>query len=202
MSTLYLFDSHNASVNNSRVVDVIRGSWSNVPVNGKFFITVPDDVLFDTPPLNAGDLSTAKYTELLTRYPGYTNIAYDDLLTTPVLLGGLLGDRVTAGIWPGGTVQSPPVVLSYAPSSLVLLAEVFEKDAAYVNGRQVERLQPGSPSDLECLVTFNGFVDYTVVTPGVYTSIPSELRGTNLEIKFNSLSSGNTLWLDGWALIY
>jgi hypothetical protein len=213
MSTLYLLDSHNPTINSSRVVDVVRGSWSNVPLNGKFPVLVPDDVNFAGQPANAGDLSTAKYAALLARYPGFENISYDDFYTEPSVVpypsGNQrilqTGDRVSVILGGLSFLQTPTggTSLIGVPTSCVVLWDTFSVADAIVDGRDVRQINEESPDDIQCEISFDAGTTFMTVTYGVYTSLPSTfvpaipafmIRMTNL--------SGEIRYLGGWALVY
>jgi hypothetical protein len=210
MSTLYLLDSHEPTIAFSRVIDVVRGSWSNAPLNGKFPVLVPDDVSFDIQPTNAGNLGTAKYAGLLAKYPGYENISFDDFYSAPSVVpypsGNQrilqTGDRVSVILGASSFLQTPTggTALMSSLTSCVVLWDTFSVAAAIVGGREVRQVNEESPDDIQCEVSFDGGTSFTIVSHGVYTSIPFVSSPTFM-IRLTNMS-GAVRYLGGWALIY
>ncbi len=112
MGTLYLIDAHNPVLLSSKINDTVNlPTGETHSIRGSFPVNIPFDIPMDGTPTDVNDLITKKYQGILTIYPGFNNILFDEQVDasgwdTSQSSGYTLGDRQTspecrAGAWAG-----------------------------------------------------------------------------------------------------
>ena len=213
MGTLYLIDGHNAVLANSEINDTIPlEAGESQLINGSFVVRVPFGIPIDGTPANLAELETQKFTGLLSFYPGFTYIDYDDGLDATgwdaaLTQGARLGSRMTTSFAAGGGATSTLVALTgVAPATVIVTWEVFEttrpgsaddpKDGVFSR-----RYTEGDAADFVCEVSFDSGSNWNTVTDGVLFAVPLPDQGTNFKIRFTN-STGDRKWIGSWAVLY
>jgi hypothetical protein len=212
MSTLYLIEAHNSTVADSRITNVqvdpdgADNLITGVTINGSFPVLASPDITIED--VNTvSELNTAKYTELLALYPGFTYIAYEDFLASPSVNSPncaniRLGERVTTSLGPSGILETTSTALSDTPDDAILIWEAYEIVETIVDNRVLLVLNELDPdADLTVEASFNGGTDFQAYTSGVVGTIPLAEQGSSLVVKFTSTVS-DARYLASWAVLY
>lgn len=211
MSTLYLLDAHNATVANSRITDVqvdpdgAENLITGAVINGSFPVFVPPGIAVEQVS-TVTELNTAKYTDLLALYPGFTYIAYDDFLAAPGVYGAnsqqyLTGERVTTSLGAYGILQTTAAALSATPNDAIVIWEVFEIVETISDNRVLLTLNELDPSTLTVEASFDGGSNFQTYLSGVLGAIPPAEQGSSLAVRFTN-STANSYCLASWAVLY
>ena len=218
MGTLYLIDGHNAVLADSEINDTIPLETGDFQlINGSFVIRVPFGVPIDGTPSNLAELEVQKFTGLLSFYPGFPYIDYDDGIDatgwdTALSQGVRLGERMTTSIADLGVLTSTMIALTGpAPANALIDWEVFattrpaDPDGDVddpKNGIFSRRYVEITASDLTCEVSFDNGANWNTVTDGVLFPIPLADQGTQFKIRFTNNVSGARRWMGSWAALY
>jgi hypothetical protein len=211
MGTLYLVDAFDNVISASAINDTVNLQSGSHPLRGSFIVNLPFDVPLDGVPTDLSDLVTKKYAGMLSTYPGYANIIYDEQLDslgwqTAYNVGtGLrvFGSRKTTAV--GGPVSSSIVssttALGTTPAFAIFRWELFSYQMTDVVSGTVSRTVTEEDTSLvTASVSFNGSTSFTV-SSGVPFEVPFDQVGSNFKVTFlNAL--GPKLWVGSWALVY
>lgn len=216
MSTLYLIESTNTVLNNSKIEDTVNitaGDMSNYyPVRGSFGVLVPFDVPMDGLPTDLGSLITKKYNGMLSIYPGYTNILFDEQVDATgwnyaASTSCFLGERQSVGITgnPSALLVSNMTTLNSSPTSFIFRFEhfsYFEADDVDLATEDNYRLyQEWATPQITCEVSFNNGADWSIVASGVLSSVALAEQGDEFMVRFYG-NTNQRINIGSWALIY
>jgi len=216
MASLYLVDAHNTVLNNSKINDTLSVpaglSYTGTrSTRGSFVVQVPYEVPLEGTPTDLTDIMTKKYQGILSLYPGYSNILYDEQtdatgwafppgVGTPICT---VGERQSTSVSTGGTLDSVVTVLGTTPAQCVLRWEsyqyIYTDDPSLVVDRQYNE-QDGTQFAVS--VSFNNGANFNAVTSGVVFSIPLAHQGNQFKIRFQRNAGVFKLGLAAWSLIY
>ena len=220
MGTHYLVDAYTATLGDSPITDVrFSPAASTSAMNGSFVIKVDESL--DVRPEEVStlnDLLTAKYTELLASFPGFSTIVYDDMLDysgvdQPNSQGVVLGHRGTNALAPwDATLSNEPllrtsmIALGSTPTQALVTWELFavslsdDKDSR--ESRFYTEIDPNS-AFFSMSVSFNNWATQTAVSDGALLNIPVPDQGNQLVLGA-TLSSALTskLYIGSWAVIF
>lgn len=212
MPSVYLIDAHNPVLGTSKINDTVSVPFGTArSVRGSFPVTVPFDVPIDGTPTDLDDLITKKYSAILSLYPGYTNILYDELVdangwaSVNGLRGITVGERQTTSMLKNQVLplSNAAVTLAYSPPVVIFRWEAFEYVNTDTTGETYTRAYKElSPSAFVVSVGFGG--PQMAVTSGVPLSIPLANQGTDFEVYFTrtGITTPTKAFLGSWALIY
>ena len=213
----YLINMHGNPILSSRIVDVLSPPSGVSEIGGSFVVRAPKGVVHD--PADLADLLSQKYTNLLTSYPGYQYLAYDDLLDASGINAAAsvacLGERSNISILPGspgevwvpGSLITNAVTLDITPSTALIFWEVFEYLIDESSGRIVRSYrEKDSDSTSTCSATFDG-TNYASVYNGQAHYIDPLLRGNQFKLRITNGNLDETmhyipLWVGSWAVLY
>src|ERR1700733_4929294 len=137
MSTLYLLEGTNTSLGASAIEDTVNLDMSSdsgddtYTLRGSFPVTVPFDIPMDGLPTDLNSLILKKYQGMLSIYPGYSNILYDEQVDATgwdytSSAGCTFGERQNNSITGNSaTMQSSMATLTSAPTSYIFRWEAF-----------------------------------------------------------------------------
>lgn len=208
MSTLYLVDAHNSTVADSRITDILPPSDSlitGVSLNGNFPVFIPSSISLSQVG-TVDDLNTAKYSELLALYPGFTYISYEDYLSAPSVntansTNFQIGDRVTTSLNYYGILETNPVALSSTPNTAILTWEVYEIVETISDNRVLLILNEIDPDTLTVQASFDGGSNFQSYLNGVLGIIPVVEQGSSFVVKFTN-GTANSYHLASWSVLY
>lgn len=217
MSTHYLFDAHTTPVTDARLRDVSYQPGTDASFNytGTFPVQVDDHVQLDNDVATLSEVLTEKYAGLLNTYPGFTRIAFDDLLDAANIDTGVmssttgvqLGERYRMRIGPGvGILQSTAVALTPPdPVEAIIVWETFQQDGVSNGSRDLrgshvfeEKGATGATAE----VSFDGGLNFNAVTSGGLLSIPLAQRGISFVIRLTNALAPTLAHPTSWAVIY
>jgi hypothetical protein len=222
MGTIYLVDAHSTVLGTSRIRDTVNLQSGSLNLRGSFPVNVPFDVPVDGVPSDLTDLVSKKYTGLLSLYPGYTTILYDEQIdgigwdeATSITLGNgiggfFIGERQTTGVVPVGSSSDGLLatdlhVLTSTPTSCVVRYEAFRYGLTDpISGVAARTYQETIDSNFQVYVTFNNDPDpsaWLLVTNGAMLTIPLVNQGNQFRLSLFNETTQKT-WLGSWALIY
>lgn len=211
MGTLYLIDAHNPTLLSSKINDTVNlQTGDSHSVRGSFPVNLPFDIPMDGAPTDVSELITKKYQGILTIYPGYTHILYDEQIDatgwdTTASSGYTLGERQTNSVryYINGRLTSSTQTLASTPDTCVVRYEAFkyiETDPA--TGQYTRRYQDISDSvDAFFEVSFDDGFNYFRVFSGVLLNIPLSARGNQFKVRFY-FGQAEQVYLGSWAIIY
>lgn len=216
MPTIYLVDSHNTVLGTSKINDTVNiasGYTETRSMRGSFPVAIPFDVPVDGNPEDLDDLITKKYTAMLSLYPGYTNIVFDEQTdsngwtVTSSLRGASVGNRQSTYMLnnQSAALTSAYNALSGTPSVGILRWEAFEYLYSDTTGTTPTRLyREVPPTAWNAFVTFNGGSSQFQVTQGMPFNISLVHQGSSFAVRFNrnGISTPTKAYLGSWALIY
>lgn len=208
MSILYLIDSQTSPVTDSTILEVAFSS-NTIDFTGGFVVRVADELNFDPDNIDdVSDIVTAKYGALLSFYPGFGNIVFDDLLDAAGIdaataSGCAIGGRNSFFVFNSGQVDTVAVALGGTPSQAIVTWETFELGSGSSNdktGRARLEYSEALASDITVDASFNNGSTFNTVTDGGLFNIPAPDQGSNLILRFSN--SGNGRGISSWAVIY
>lgn len=209
MSTHYLIDGHTTPVESSLINDVRISMDGRSVANGNFVVPVPGHVKLAEKPLNLQNLLDQKFLGILASYPGYTQIIYEDLLSTSDLVpvpgssSLKLGMRGIAALAEGSIVTTPTALGSNVS---VLIACVESHRWYYTNPKsgRMERIFEEALDAFSLEVSTNGGSDFSPASNGSLTKIPLGLEGSSLQLRItaNNSPTEKEAHLTSWAVIY
>lgn len=217
MPTLYLVDNHSTVLSTSKINDTVNVPSGNVEtrsIRGSFPVVVPFDIPVDGTPSDLDDLIAKKFTAMLSLYPGYTNILFDEQTDTngwvapgPSVRGYSVGNRQSTYMLANQAsyLTSTTNVLSATPSVGILRWDAFELLYSDVTGSANARLyREAPPTAWNVFVSFNGGSTEFQVTQGVPFNISLVNQGSSFRVRFNrnGINTPAKAWLGSWALIY
>lgn len=214
MGALYLIENHNPTLLASKINDTLSlasGYTEVAPIRGSFVVNVPFDIPLEGIPADLGDLITKKYAGILSMYPGYQNIVYNECidssgwLTSTTLPGqvtvGTLGSRQSVSVMGGGYLESTSTTLLSVPATAIIRWEVFAYSYTDTTGTQPQRTyQEVDPSDVTVEVTFDNGVSWNPVQSGLVFSIPFASQGSDFKLAITT--SNPKVYVASWALVY
>lgn len=214
MPTLYLIDAHSNVLSSSKINDTVNvapGYTETRSLRGSFPITLPFDVPLDGTPSDLADLITKKYAGMLSLYPGYQNILYDEQIDaggwtiTSSMAGFTVGERQSTSSYTNASqMMSVTTVLASTPTIACFRWEAFEilyDDSTGVTGARSYR--EADPASWKVLASFNGGSTYTELTSGMIFSIPLADQGSSFRLILDRASlSPQRAYLGSWALVY
>lgn len=211
MGTLYLIDAHNPTLLSSKINDTVNLQTGDTQsVRGSFPVNLPFDIPMDGVPADVSELITKKYQGILTIYPGYTHILYDEQIDatgwdTTASAGFTLGERQNNSVryFNNGYLISSTQTLATTPDTCVVRYDVFryiEDDPA--TGQYTRRYQDISDStDAVLEVSFNNGGQYYQTYSGVLLNIPLASRGNQFKVRFR-WNQADQVYLGSWAIVY
>jgi len=214
MGTLYLIDGHNPTLASSAIKDTYILTSGSRELRGSFPVNLPFDVPLEGPtPTIVSGLVTQKYAGLLSMYPGYSHILYDEQLDgtgwdmTAIATNGTactVGSRKTTKLINAGSLpmHSLATTLATTPTNYILRYELYKYQDNDTVGGPYQRLY-SETTDIAAQVTvyasFNG--NFQLATNGVAAAIASLDQGNSFQLRFQKTST-NPVWIGSWALIY
>lgn len=216
MSTLYLIEGTNTVLTSSLIDDTVNVNTTDnagddyYPIRGSFPVSVPFDIPMDALPLDLSTLISHKYTGMLSIYPGYTYILYDEQIDATgwnysASSACTLGDRQNVSVMgDNGLLQSVATTLYTAPTSCIFRYETFRyvtTNPADLSVGQLERSYQEVNSEVFCSVSFNNGSTWNVAPNGVLQSIALPDQGDQFLVRFATFS-GQQTYLGSWALVY
>jgi len=215
MGTLYLIDGHNPTLANSAIKDTFILPSGQREIRGVFPVILPFEVPMAGTPTTVTDLVTQKFAGLLSIYPGYTHILYDEQLdatgwdtTTTNGLGTCytVGSRKTTKLVSsdGSSLVSNATSLLATPTNCVVRFELFSYQDTDTTSGQYTRFYSETTdvaTGMTVEVSFTGGTNWNAVTNGIPLSIPSPSQGSSFRIRFHKTVAG-PVWIGSWALIY
>lgn len=215
MSTHYLIDTFQTTwttplISEPRLLDTTETTSGSSSMLGGCVVVVPDYLavnsftgVFDP----VVGLVAKKYKALLAYYTGYVYKLYDHLLDDAsvnlTLSKGYFGDRGNISLPQGGVLYSVMQGMAITPPQLVAVWEAAQisTDTSNAEGLVQRTYTEGYASSLTVEVSCNNGVTWIPVQNGVEVAIPGIDQGNQLVVRMTN-SSGNRLWLGGWAIIY
>jgi hypothetical protein len=206
MSIHYLIDAHTNPVADSDINEVRREPPSGEsPLMGNFIVRIPEGMPLEGEPTDLSDLLVKKYAAVLDFYPGFANIAYDDMLDSSGITpspGNILGSRSSISANPVKTLTSVPVALGGTPVEAIITWEAFSIiPVSPIDNLMQVIYKEEDANGFACTVSFNNGASYSVITDGGLFNIPPADQGSNFIIKLLN-SAGQRLRLGSWAVIY
>jgi hypothetical protein len=233
----YTFDMRGATVATLTPINVsypprqTAGTFDEDVTSG-FNLNIPNGLDFS--PSQAAsqawsDLIAEKHLSILSLFPGFSNIAFDDLTDTTgfdmaTASGVMAGARGTFSLGDtgsGSTITTNTVALSGTPAQVAIWVETVmyvpeigvagATPAGYSNpktGRFQRVLRPYGTSTtfLQFDVSFNNGVSYNNdVSPQEFFNIPLVDQGSNFKLRISRrvvASPTGRVGLAGWALVY
>ena len=214
MGTLYLIDGHNPTLASSAIKDTYILTSGSRELRGSFPVNLPFDVpLNGATPTIVSDLVTQKYAGLLSMYPGYTHILYDEQLdgtgwdTTAIATFGTactVGSRKTTKLIHAGgfPMHSLTTTLATTPTNYILRYELFtyqDNDTTTAPYQRFYAETTDTAAQVLVYVSFNG--NFQLATNGVASAIGSADQGNSFQLRFQKTST-SPVWIGSWALIY
>lgn len=209
MSLLYLIDAHTTVLANSPINDVIQADFGEtVNVTGNFVVNIPSGVVLEDAAPSLSSLLTQKYAAVFSRYPGFAEIVYDDMLDDSGIddagsVGITTGSRGSNSLLANGSeMLTQAVNLGSAPTDCIFTWEVFQYTVSNPSdGPGKREYQEVDPASITVELSFDNGSTFTEITEGVYFSIPLGAQGSQFVAKFSNASS-NRYWIGSWALMY
>lgn len=213
MGTLYLIDSNNPTLLSSKINDTVNLQPGDTrSIRGSFVVNLPYDVPMDGTPDDLQDLITKKYQGILSVYPGFTNIIYDEQIDaadwdTTTCVGTTLGSRQTnsLNLDSSSTMTTTAHALASVPEVCMVRFELFhivQTDPATGQVTRAFQDVTASESTVEVKVAFDG-ATFIPVTSGVLLNIPLGSRGNQLKVRFSRTFAGSQrTYLGSWAVAY
>ena len=208
MSTFYLLDQHANPVSSATIRDVSYPEDGRVLMNGSFVVRVEDGLAVRKPTTMA-DLLTQKHASYLAITPGYTAVAFDDLLdSTGIDVANstkvTLGERGQVSLYPTGSIRTIAATLGSTPTQAVLYYEVYEvEDADPAAGRMTRTYHELTPSlYTTAQVSFNGWATQMSATNGGLLNIAVPDEGTSFILKITNTDPSKRIRLGSWTLCY
>lgn len=205
MSTLYFID-YFGSTSFGLVRDVRTVISGPVVSTGSMVIRVPDSIPI-TYAVYASDVLSQKHAGQLAQYPGYQNIAYDDLFDTSGIdllnsRGIYVGKRGAVSLRDNSSIfRTVPVTLNSQPTEAIFSWELFGYNLLdFASENLVLSYGEGNPALFSALLSFDGGASYTSVFSGIPFQIPPVSQGSTLVIQIYGYSS--RLNLGSWSLVY
>jgi hypothetical protein len=168
-------------------------------------------VPLDGNPTDLNDLITKKYQGILSIYPGFTNILFDEQIdyvdwNPAASAGALFGERQTTALCGevSSIMESTAHTLASTPEICMVRYEVFRiLETDPVTGQATRAYQDVTTSDADykISVAFDGS-GFTDVTSGVLLNIPLGVRGNQFKVRFRRTASGPKTYLGSWAVAY
>lgn len=204
-NSLYVIDPYTNPVANAAILDV-QVNKTAYNYAGGFPVLVRDDLRVSTP-TNYGDLIAKKYQALLSTYPGFTRVVFDDLSDTSgidltsVTTKGSFGNRGTILLPPTGCLTSLTAPLAVTPTQVVV---VWESAAKYLSTElgttyKYRGINTTPMSSLTCEVSFDGGTNWSPCTNGGILLIDPLKQGNSLRVRLTAPASLAPL---SWAVIY
>ena len=211
-----LIDSHESTLNDSRIIGVVKPPSSgtiNTESTAGFTIQIPDgiDVSEAT---TFSELSTLKWAGVLSQNPKYTYIAYDDMMTSSGIdtsnsdkfVGGSRGSNA---VFAYGQIQTSAVALSSTPTVVVPKWDIFKY--VYTNTvdarmNRIYRKMTGASMTLDISLDGGSTFPHTNLTlnTGEELSIPLANRGSSLVMRFKHSNAApeDKYHIGGWCVLY
>lgn len=211
MGTLYLIDAHNPVLLSSKINDTVNlPTGETHPIRGSFPVNLPFDIPMDGSPIDVNDLITKKYQGILTIYPGYNHILFDEQIDAlgwdPVQsFSYTLGERQTNSIT--GTASdlliSNVQTLASTPDTCVPRFEFFQYIESDPATGQYSRAYEDITDDPQIVVevSFDGS-SFVPASNGVLLNIPLANRGNQFRIKYHRSALGARTYIGSWAIVY
>ncbi len=217
MPTLYLVDNHNTVLGTSKINDTVNVPAGNVEtrsIRGSFPVVVPFDIPIDGNPVDLDDLISKKFTAMLSLYPGYTNILFDEqtdangwVAPGSNVRGYSVGNRQSTYMLANQSsyLTSVTTALASTPSIGILRWESFELLHVDTTGNSNARQYKEAPATAwNVFVSFNGGSTEFAVSQGIPFNISLVNQGSSFRVRFNrnGINTPAKAWLGSWALIY
>lgn len=209
MGLHYLFDYFDTDLASSKIDDVILTTEGISSCTGSFVVRVPFDIPVKNPE-DLDDLIVKKFQGFLLHYPGFTRIAYDNLLDIDHIalsdpeVRGVFGKRNVVGIEPGAKFVSQSISLVGAPADRAFImweAYDYPDDNSWAmkytrNYRELE-------TDLTCTcsVSFDNGAHYNTIKSRRVLSIIQTEQGTDFIIKIQNITT-QRIYIGSWAVVY
>lgn len=214
MSTLYLIESTNTTLSASKIddtVNILPDGDGVFPLRGNFGVVVPFDVPMDGLPTDLDTLIGKKYLGMLSIYPGYNYILYDEQTDADgwnytTCVEATLGERQNVGLSGSSNalLTSNTTTLSISPTTFIFRFDAFRyfnSNPRDLSTGSFERSYVVVDSQVLAEVSFNNGSTWNTATSGVLTSIALADQGNQFRVRFSQFS-GEPTNIGGWALIY
>lgn len=209
MGLHYLFDYFDTDLSLSKIDDVIMATDGVSNCTGNFVVRVPFDIPVKNPE-DLEDLITKKFQGFLLHYPGFTRIAYDDLLdvdhvniSDPDVMG-VFGNRNVVGIEPGAKFVSETITLVGLPADRAFIMwEAFDYPDDNPRGEKYTRIYRELDTDLTCTceVSFDNGTHFNPIKNRRVLSILLSEQGTDFIIKITNATT-QRIYIGSWAVVY
>lgn len=214
MSTLYLIESTNPTLSASKIDDTLNltpDGEDYYPLRGNFGVVVPFDIPMDGLPTDLDTLIGKKYLGMLSIYPGYSYILYDEQVdangwNATTCVEATLGERQTVGLSGSSSalLTSNTSTLSISPTTFIFRFDAFryfDSNPRDLATGSFERTYTVVDSQVLAEVSFNNGATWNTATSGVLTTIALADQGNQFRCRFSQFS-GEPTNIGGWALIY
>lgn len=212
MGTLYLIDAHNPVLLSSKINDTVNlPTGQTHSIRGSFPVNLPFDVPMDGAPTDVNDLITKKYQGILTIYPGFNHILFDEQIdalgwNASSSVGFTLGERQNNCVH--GNVSdiliSNTQAMASTPDICVIRYEFFryiETDPS--TGQYTRSYEDISDDpDLHVTVSFDNGASSVPALSGVLVNIPLSNRGNQFQITFHRSPGGAATYIGSWSVVY